>query len=177
MYTINIDVIIHTPLKDSCKVMNINITTSLIQLKNIWHLCTTYKSQVYIILAPAGLWWIGNYLRLLGNRLDLDKSEMEQYYLTISAEVNTRWRGRQVGIKLHKINTSHRLGTGSFHAPGAKAAVPGSHGLPSSDGMSLRPGPILPLNQSNTSLFHFPFSDDQIQRFAILDKRIVLTCS
>lgn len=95
---------------------------------------------------------------------------MERYYLTIWAEVNTRWRGRQVGIKLHEINTSHRLVTGSFHAPGAKAAVPGSHGLPSSDGMSLCPGPISPLNQSDTSLFHVPFSDDQIKGLLYLTR-------
>lgn len=80
-------------------------------------------------------------------------------------------------MELNFINTSRRLVTGRFHAPGAKAVVPSSHGLPSSDGMPLRTGPILPLNQSDTSLFHFPFSDDQIQRFAILDKSIVLTGS
>lgn len=72
--------------------------------------------------------------------------------------------GHKVGIKLHKVNTSHTLVTTGFHVPGARIATFGSHGPSSSSGwMSLLNGPRLPLNQT-TSPFHFTLGVDQIQR-------------
>lgn len=113
--------------KITCKVMN--IITSLIQLKNIWHLCTTYKSQVY----HSGTW-----LAVMNWKLPQAVSQSFwsgwKWNGTILPDnieqFNTRWRGHQVGIKCHELNTSetwdwwfsHSWGKSS-HAWQSRAAV------------------------------------------------------
>lgn len=61
--------------------MNINTTILLVLLRNIYDICAEATRARY--MGPNGLRQIGNYLELSAGHLDLDESEMEQYYLTI----------------------------------------------------------------------------------------------
>lgn len=128
--------------RTACKVMSVN-TTLLVLVKNLLHLCRTYKSQVY----HSGTWWAAINLKLpqAVRRSSWSKWKWDGAILADNMRVNTRWRGRKAETELHEINTSQTCDWW----------FPCSWGKSNHAWMSLLIGPMLPLNHQKPASLTF----------------------
>lgn len=118
-------------------------------LKTMRHLHRTYKSQGY----HSGTQWAATNWKLPAafSHLVLDESKMEQCYLTAYMFI-FKMEAIELRLNFVKVSISHRLMNGSFHVPGPRVAVHGSHGSLSSGWTSSLTGPMLPLNCTPAAL-------------------------
>ena len=112
--------------------------------KTMRHLHRTYKSQGY---HSGTQWAVTNWkLPAAFSHLVLDESKMEQCYLTAYMFI-FKMEAIELRLNFVKVSISHRLMNGSFHVPGPRVAVRGSHGS-----LSSLTGPMLPLNRTPAAL-------------------------